>query len=154
MATATLNSQSATDVAEIRSVIEKLHRAHHDKNASAIATAYAGDATLFTLAPPLAYHGVDLKEKQAWLDTWIGPIERESHNFNVLVSGNFAFCHGYFRLAGTPKMAGREIGFWLRATVCLERDGDQWRIVHEHTSVPFYMDGSLRPAFDLIPEAA
>ena len=23
--------------------------------------------------------------------------------------------------------------------------------VHEHTSVPFYMDGSLRPAFDLEP---
>jgi hypothetical protein len=24
-------------------------------------------------------------------------------------------------------------------------------VVHAHTSVPFYMDGSLRPAFDLQP---
>jgi len=35
--------------------------------------------------------------------------------------------------------------------VCLRREEGDWRIVHEHTSVPFYMDGSLRPAFDLKP---
>jgi ketosteroid isomerase-like protein len=153
MATATLNYQPTTDKADILSVIETIHRAHHDKDASAIVAPYAPDADIYDLAPPL-HRGMDRQEKQAWLDTWIGPIERESRDLNVLVSGNFAFCHGYFRLTGTPKRAGREIGFWLRATVCLERDGDQWRIVHEHTSVPFYMDGSLRPAFDLVPEAA
>jgi ketosteroid isomerase-like protein len=67
------------------------------------------------------------------------------------VSGDFAFCHGFYRLGGTPKAAGLPISFWMRATVCLNRFGDAWRIVHEHTSVPFYMDGSLRPAFDLRP---
>jgi ketosteroid isomerase-like protein len=39
----------------------------------------------------------------------------------------------------------------MRETLCLEREADSWRIVHEHTSVPFYMDGSMRPAFDLKP---
>jgi len=39
----------------------------------------------------------------------------------------------------------------MRTTVCLHRDGGEWRIVHEHTSVPFCMDGTLRPAFDLKP---
>jgi ketosteroid isomerase-like protein len=39
----------------------------------------------------------------------------------------------------------------MRETVCLLREDGQWKIVHEHTSVPFYMDGSLRPAFDLEP---
>jgi ketosteroid isomerase-like protein len=38
-----------------------------------------------------------------------------------------------------------------RATLCLLRAGGSWRIVHERTCVPFYMDGSLRPAFDLNP---
>jgi hypothetical protein len=74
-----------------------------------------------------------------------------SHDFNIVVSGDFAFCHGYYRLGGTPKSAGRPVSFWMRATVCLHRDGGAWRIVHEHESVPFYMDGSLRPAFDLKP---
>jgi ketosteroid isomerase-like protein len=26
-----------------------------------------------------------------------------------------------------------------------------WKIAHEHTSVPFYMDGSFRAAIDLKP---
>jgi len=54
-------------------------------------------------------------------------------------------------MSGTPKAAGRPISFWMRATMCFERIDGAWRFVHEHTSVPFYMDGSLRPAFDLLP---
>jgi len=45
------------------------------------------------------------------------------------------------------------VDFWMRETLCLERAAGTWRIVHEHASVPFYMDGSLRAAFDLRPEA-
>lgn len=68
------------------------------------------------------------------------------------MNGDLAFCHGFYRLNGTPKSAdGQSISFWMRATVCLRRDAGVWRIVHEHESVPFYMDGSLRPAFDLSP---
>ena len=39
----------------------------------------------------------------------------------------------------------------MRATVCLRKSAGGWKIVHEHESVPFYMDESLRPAFDLEP---
>jgi ketosteroid isomerase-like protein len=39
----------------------------------------------------------------------------------------------------------------MRWTVCLKRAGGAWQIAHEHTSVPFYMDGTFRPAFDLQP---
>jgi ketosteroid isomerase-like protein len=54
-------------------------------------------------------------------------------------------------LSGQKKGADHPISFWMRATMCFERINGTWRIVHEHTSVPFYMDGSLRPAFDLQP---
>jgi ketosteroid isomerase-like protein len=128
-----------------------LHKAHHDKDAAAIAAPYAHDAAVFNLVPPLSHRGVDTQEEQAWLDSWEGPIECESRDLSITVSGDFAFCHGFHRLSGTPKAAGRPISFWMRATACLRRDGGGWRIVHEHTSVPFYMDGSLRPAFDLEP---
>ncbi|WP_446719495.1 hypothetical protein [Inquilinus sp. OTU3971] len=33
----------------------------------------------------------------------------------------------------------------------MRRAADGWVIVHEHESVPFYMDGSLRAAVDLKP---
>jgi ketosteroid isomerase-like protein len=151
MSTATRKPQASKEEADIRALIETVHKAHHNKDAAAIVAPYAQDAAVFNLAPPLSHRGADLREKQAWLDTWEGPIEYESRDLNIIVSGDFAFGHGFYRLGGTPKAAGRPISFWMRATVCLYRDGGAWRIVHEHTSVPFYVDGSLRPAFDLKP---
>ena len=122
------------------------------RDAAGIVGGYTRDAAIFNLAPPLAHRGVDLQEKKAWLDTWEGPVDLETRDFNITISGDFAFCHGFYRMSGTPKAAGgHQVSFWMRATVCLQRNGDAWRIVHEHTSVPFYMDGSLRPAFDLEP---
>jgi ketosteroid isomerase-like protein len=147
----TATAQTLKDESDIRALIESIHQAHHNKDAAAIAAPYARDAAVFNLAPPLSHRGVDLNEKQAWLDTWQGPIDCESRDLRITVRSDFAFCHGFYRLSGTPKAAGRPISFWMRATVCLSRDNGPWRIVHEHTSVPFYMDGSLRPAFDLNP---
>ena len=84
-------------------------------------------------------------------NTWEGSIEREVRDLKIAVTGNFALVHGYYRLGGTPKSAGRPISFWMRATVALQCERNGWQTVHEHVSVPFYMDGSLRPAFDLQP---
>jgi ketosteroid isomerase-like protein len=39
----------------------------------------------------------------------------------------------------------------MRATLCFRREGDEWKIAHAHTSVPFHMDGSFRAAVDLTP---
>jgi ketosteroid isomerase-like protein len=41
--------------------------------------------------------------------------------------------------------------WWLRITRTLARMAGDWRITHEHESVPFHMDGSFRAAVDLEP---
>jgi ketosteroid isomerase-like protein len=151
MSIVTTKEHISNDESEIRGLLMDGGNAHHEKDAAAIAALYATDAVVADLAPPLIHSGVGREQKQSWLDTWEGPIERESRDFTFDISGDLAVGHGYFRLAGTPKAAGRPISFWMRATVCLRRRGGRWLIVHEHTSVPFYMDGSLRPAFDLEP---
>src|ERR1700738_541888 len=151
MSTATLRPQSSKEEADIRALIASIHKAHHDRNAAAIVAPYAQEAAVFNLAPPLSHRGADLQEKQAWLDTWEGPIDYESRDLNITVSGDFAFGYGFYRLSGTPKAAGRPISFWMRATGCLRGEGGAWRIAHEHTWVLFYMYDSLRPAFALQP---
>ncbi|HEX4021551.1 MAG TPA: nuclear transport factor 2 family protein [Acidobacteriaceae bacterium] len=151
MATATLKDQSLKDKADILTVIETLKTAHHNKDAAYLAARFTPDAAIFNLAPPLVHHGVDLHEKQEWFDSWDGPIEMEPKDFDITVSGDFAFCHGYMRMGGNKVGVDQRISFWMRATFCLQRSGDTWRIVHEHTSVPFSMDGNPRPVFDLKP---
>jgi ketosteroid isomerase-like protein len=151
MTTATLSVPVSVDEAAILALVEARHQAHHDKDGAAIAAGYSSDAAVFSLAPPLAYCGVDPQEKQAWLDGWVGPVEIESRDFKLTVSGDFAFGHGFLRLSGKKKGAEARVDFWMRSTLAFEREGDGWRIVHDHVSVPFYMDGSLRPAFDLQP---
>jgi ketosteroid isomerase-like protein len=151
MPTAVSSTHTSIAEAEIRALIDCIHEAHHEKDAAAIAEPYAADAVLFDLSPPLAHHGVTIERKQPWLDTWNTPIELESRDLKITVSGDSAFGYGFLRMQGTKKFADRPVDFWMRATYCFERKPDGWRIVHEHTSVPFYMDGSLRPAFDLQP---
>jgi ketosteroid isomerase-like protein len=151
MATATFINSTAQDELAILAVIEGMAKARYDKNPRAIAAPYTPDAAIFNLAPPLAHRGIDIAETQAWLDTWDGPIEIEARDFHVTVSGDAAFCHGYMRMAGSKKGVDQRVTFWMRETLCLSRKADTWQITHEHTSVPFYMDGSLRPAFDLNP---
>ena len=151
MSTGVIQDQMTKEKAEILAVIDGMKQARHDKNVHALAAPYTGDAAIFSLAPPLVHRGIDIAETQAWLDTWDGPIEITPQDFEVHVSGDIAFCHGYMRMDGIKKGADQPISFWMRETLCLERKGGAWRVVHEHTSVPFYMDASLRPAFDLKP---
>jgi ketosteroid isomerase-like protein len=142
---------SSQDEAAILALIATLHKANHDKDATLFASQFAPNAAIFNLAPPLLHRGVDLPEKQAWFDSWETPVEIEPRDFQVTVSGGFAFCHGFLHMSGTKRGAERQVSFWMRETLCLERFSGSWRIVHEHTSVPFYMDATLRPAFDLNP---
>jgi ketosteroid isomerase-like protein len=154
MSTATLHAPASAESqaeAAILAVVETKRRANHEKNAAEFAAQFATDAVIYNLAPPLVHHGVDVREKQAWLDSWSTPVDIESRDLEVTVSGDFAFCHGYLRMRGTKKGAEGPVDFWMRETLCLERKRSGWQIVHEHTSVPFYMDASLRPAFDLKP---
>src|SRR5258708_22317604 len=107
MSTATVKGQYSRDEADIRALIETVHKAHHSKDAAAIVAPYVRDAVVFSLAPPLSHIGMDLEEKQAWLDTGVGPIALESRRLCITLSGDFPFCHGFYRKTGTPNAAGQ-----------------------------------------------
>ena len=156
MATPTLHGkqmshQHVRDEISIRAIVDSIHKAHHEKKAAAIAAPYEENASVFNLAPPLRHAGVDTQEKQMWLDTWSTPIDLEARDVEITICGDMAVWHGFLRMRGTKKGPEGSVDFWMRETLCFKRQAGCWRIVHEHTSVPFYMDGTLRPAFDLQP---
>jgi PhnB protein len=49
------------------------------------------------------------------------------------------------------KTDGAKGDLWFRHTFGFQRIKGEWKIAHEHESVPFYMDGSFKAAIDLKP---
>ena len=146
-----MGSRNAVDEAEIRRLIEEHAKALHDKNAAGSLAHLTQDAVIFDLAPPLRSAYANENKTQEWMNGWEGPIESEARELALRVSGDSAYWYGYSWLRGHSKAAGQDVDFWMRMTMILERVNGRWKVVHEHSSVPFYMDGSMRPAFDLKP---
>ena len=141
---------------EIRHLLETHAAAIRRKDADGALDVYAPGVVRFNLAPPLAAAGDRERGRQAlldWFATWRGGIGYELRDLAIIVEGGLALCHGFLRISGT-KTDGEEVGVWTRLTVGLRREAGAWRVVHEHGSVPFYMDGSLRAAVDLQPPGA
>lgn len=122
-------------------------------DADAVVARFAPDAVAFTLAPPLVSPDWrDAGAVRAWLSTFDGPVDYEIRDLVVTVGGDVGFCHSVNRLSATPRGGSGSFDLWFRSTVCVVRVDGGWRVAHEHSSVPFYMDGSFRAAVDLRPE--
>jgi uncharacterized protein (TIGR02246 family) len=135
---------------QIRGLVDDWARALRAKDVDGVMAHYTADSVTFDLAPPLISTGADAKGLQAWFSTWRGPLGYEIRDLNITAGDDVAFCHGLNRLSGT-KTDGEKADVWFRLTLCLRRIGGEWRIAHQHESVPFYMDGSFRAAVDLTP---
>jgi uncharacterized protein (TIGR02246 family) len=140
---------STTDRAEIEAIFQQLARAHADHDADAIVESYAPDAVIYDLAPPLGRRGMNRDDVAAWLAGWEGPILIDARDVNLTVDGDLAFVSGFNRMRG--RKGGQDQEIWYRSTMCLRKTGGGWRIVCDHASVPFNMDGSYRAAVDLKP---
>jgi ketosteroid isomerase-like protein len=84
-----------------------------------------------------------------WAGGWEGPIQIDAHDGNLFTDGGLAFFSALTRIRG--RQGGQEQDMGYRTTMCLRKTSGRWRIVCDHSSVPFYMDGSYRAAVDLKP---
>lgn len=141
------------DQAAIRALVIKRADAISAKDAGGVLATEAAAIIVAGLAPPLRFAGPasdTRKGMEAWFATWKGPIDYDLRDLEVTAGDTVAFCTGFVRIGGT-KMDGEKTQVWARQTVGLQKLGGAWKIVHDHVSVPFYMDGSLRAAVDLKP---
>lgn len=115
------------------------------------AAAYLGDEPVsFELAPPLQVRGSDSAGLQAWFDSWDGDIELNYAQMHIRHDEEIAYARFLSHMAGR-RTDGQQVDLWYRSTICLERAEETWKIVHEHHSVPFLMDGSNLAALELRP---
>lgn len=136
---------------DIIALCQRLGRAHHDRDARAIVDCYAPGAVIYSLAPPLR-DDITLEGIAAWLATWDGPIELDAEEVDLVVGDGIGWSTALNRIYG-KKTDGTVEDLWFRTTMCFREFEGGWLIVHDHSSTPFYMDGSYRAAIDLKPDA-
>ncbi|WP_232240578.1 nuclear transport factor 2 family protein [Kutzneria sp. 744] len=139
---------------EISTVITAAEAAMKDGDVQRLFQRYTEDVVKFDLAPPLGRRGADALDaegQRAWFETFDGRPDLRITELEIEVGGDLAFAHSLNRMSATPKGTDFAFEMWFRASYGLRKTPDGWRIAHEHTSTPFYMDGSLRAATDLKP---
>ena len=138
------------DEAAILGILEERRQALFDRDVTALVRHDARDILTFDLAPPLCHRGLREEERAAWLDKWAQPVELETRGLELRIGGDIAFSTSLLHVRSTAK-SGEVMDLWLRSTQVFAKEENGWRVVHEHHSVPFYMDGSFRAAIDLEP---
>jgi uncharacterized protein (TIGR02246 family) len=148
----TTANTNATTEAQIRALIDEWTKAFRAKDVNGVTSYYAADIVTFDLAPPLQYTGADALRKglEEWFPTFRGPVGYEIRDLSITAGDDLAFSRSLNRIAGT-RTDGEQTNVWVRSTACYRKIGGNWKITHEHVSVPFYMDGSYKAAVDLKP---
>jgi len=151
--TPTVTNPGGPDTAAITRLVEDRTAAMRAGDAKTICDLYTPDAVVFSLAPPLVQPpdgARDVGQMQAWFDEKGGSVWAEVCDLQVTVDGDLALVTSLDSM-GAPPESPQPFTLWYRSTLGLRRINGEWRIVHEHTSTPFLMDGSFRAATDLQP---
>jgi ketosteroid isomerase-like protein len=141
------------DDAKIRELVNDWAESVRTRNADRAVSSYAPELTSFNVAPPLRARLTKNQYRDnlaAWFDSFDGPMSFEVRDLEVMVGDDVAFAHSVNRVGGKKKN-GEKDDIWVRATIGFSRINGKWLVVHEHVSVPFYMDGSFKAAVDLKP---
>ncbi len=136
-----MENKTNSDEAQIRAIIyERVEGVNH-KDVNALIANHAPDAAIFDVLDPLHYEGVEqVKERaESWLSGYESAIGFEVRDLQITSGETVAFCRYLYHVTGTLKSKD-EISMWVRATVCFQKIDGEWKIVHEHDSVPFNVE--------------
>ena len=137
-----------SDQKDIRALLDRQASDMAAGDAQAVMASFAENPVLFDLPPPMQVDA-DAAGLQDWIDGWEKPPVVTYRDIEIEVSGDLAVAWGFVHTA--VRRDGKDGGYWTRCTWAFRRGPDGWRITHNHTSVPFYMDDNQRAALDLEP---
>lgn len=134
---------------------ENLNDAQRRKDAEAVVKYFADETVMMLLpAPPLRFktgeNAPGANGIEDWFATFESEIGLEFKELEIVAGDDAAFCHCLEHLTG-KRTDGTETDVWYRETLGLRKIDGEWKIAHQHQSVPYYMD-SFKAAIDLKPE--
>lgn len=136
---------------EVREALAARDRAIGLKNVEAIMECYVDDLVYYDAIPPFQSKGSGgLREGwESCLPYFPERFGIVSEQLSIHGDGDTAAAHWIWRFTDLPADHGA-MQTCLRATAILERREGQWKIVHEHCSVPFDPHTS-QAVFSLVP---
>ena len=120
---------------EIISLTSKWDRSVAKSDTDSLAENYLENVEVFDI-------GTQLVGKDKYKDLWnscfpySGESPKVSRRKIKLYAGNdLAFMHFYSKVSGS-NITNPDEQPWCRSTVCFQKTGDDWCVVHEHISMP------------------
>ena len=133
----TLETEKATNEAQIRALMEDWADAVRSKDIDRLLSHYALDMVAFDAWGPLR---VDLPTMRThWEQCFAGhdgPVGLEHHEVQITAGDDVAFVHCLICMHGKLR-DGNEHTFWGRGTICFKKIDGRWLVTHEHASAPF-----------------
>lgn len=143
---------SIGDESHVRQVLSEYAEAIRSGKIDAIVNFYASDIIAFDLVSPLKTIGKDAYKK-SW-DEFIAscqfPVGYEFSDLMIKCVDDLAVSYALIHMTGTSK-SGENMDCWFRMTDTLKKEGETWKISHEHVSVPVDMK-SGKALMDLKPD--
>jgi ketosteroid isomerase-like protein len=137
--------------AEVKALLDSRSDGVRINDIDRLMSLYPSDVVYFDVVPGLQFIGsAALRDRfLQWFDGAEGSISTEIRDLNILAGGDTAVAFMLNRTSGTLKN-GRDVAYWVRATVCCQRSNHRWLIKHEHISLPVNFE-SGSAATDLVP---
>lgn len=125
---------------EIRALLEDCQQSFRTKDLERIMARYTPDIRAFDAIQELQFKGLESYRRhwQECLAMCSGEPIMRMDQLVIEAQGPLAVAH-WLGHCGSTDENGAVQGCWMRTTTCLRRVEGQWKIFHEHWSVPFDM---------------
>ncbi len=135
-----MSEKQARDRQAILDLFDRWATANRNKDIDAIMALYHPDICSYDAVGPLQVVGGE-DYRAHWEKCLPKDAEMivEMQNPTIRVSGHLGVA-GFLIRCGMRDQDGTEQASWMRSSYHLEKRDGQWRIAHEHFSVPFDID--------------
>jgi|TARA_R100001143_G_scaffold231_1_gene663 uncharacterized protein (TIGR02246 family) len=133
-----MNTASNEDQQALQTLIAQWAKAVSAGDLNAILACYAEDVEAYDAIGKLRFQGLEAygahwRECMSYCENG---MVFEVQEPRVRVDGDLAVSYFPVRCGGENEKGEEQMG-WMRMSVAYHRIGGQWKIVHEHSSVPF-----------------
>jgi uncharacterized protein (TIGR02246 family) len=128
---------NALEGSKIRALVRDRVDAIRAKDADRAMAGCSPDLLLFDVVKPLCSSGLETARQRAetWFSSFEGPLYYELRDLTIDAGDDVAFSHSLNRVSAT-RADGNNLDMWWRATVCYRKIDGEWKVTHEHNSVP------------------